>query len=110
MSAVLFQSATHINSLTEIEIAKESGAIIEVIPGGFFARNTKVSESDVILAMTFGEKEYIKPGGTEDTIKKYIDRCKKTGCFNKSFHYNLNDGQIYSPAKVLNSKELTMEE
>jgi len=105
-----FQRTTYVNSLTDIQIAKEKGAKLYVVPGGFMARNTKVSESDILLAMTFGEKEFIKPGGTEDTVRKYLDRCKKTGCFNKSFHYNLSDGEIYSPAKVLMSKKLTLDD
>ena len=89
-----FQVATNINSLSEINIAKCEGAtLIEM--NGFHARNAMVSKSDFLLAMTFSKGNQVMPGGTEDTVEKYLTRVKKTGMFDKSFHYDLNDGKIY---------------
>jgi hypothetical protein len=89
-----FQVATHIHSLSEINIAKCEGAtLIEM--GGFHARNAMVAKSDFLLAMTFGKGSQVKPGGTADTVDKYLTRVRKEGIFDKSFHYNLNDGKIY---------------
>jgi hypothetical protein len=87
------------NSLTEISLAIERGA--EVIVGkGFFARNALVAQSDIILAMTFGEKEWLKDGGTAHTMMTYLNRVKKHGFFDKSFHYDLNSGEIFCGARV----------
>lgn len=89
-----FQVTTNINSLSEINIAKCEGAtLIEM--NGFHARNAMVAKSDFLLAMTFGKGPEVMPGGTEDTVEKYLTRVKKTGMFDKSFHYNLTDGIIY---------------
>ena len=89
-----FQVATNINSLSEINISKCEGAtLIEM--NGFHARNAMVAKSDFLLAMTFGKGHEVMTGGTEDTVEKYLTRVKKTGMFDKSFHYDLNDGKIY---------------
>jgi hypothetical protein len=87
------------NSLTDISIAIERGAEIHV-HNGFYARNAKVAEADVILAMTFGEREYLKDGGTSHCMKCYLNRVRKNGSFDKSFHYDLNSGDIFIGAKV----------
>ena len=89
-----FQTATNINSLTQIVIAKAEGA--ELINGkNFYARNALVAKSDFILACTFGKGAQVKDGGTADTIRKYLDRVRKEGIFDKSFHYDLNSGEIF---------------
>lgn len=96
-----FQLITNINSLVEIQSALVEGAELIPVEKGFYARNTLVAKSDCILAMTFGNKEYIKSGGgSEDTVRKYLDRVRKESFFDKSFHYNLNDGKIYIGCKI----------
>lgn len=87
------------NSLTDICLAKNRGAVISV-HNGFYARNAKVAESDIILAMTFGDKHYLKDGGTSHCMTCYLNRVRKFGSFDKSFHYDLNSGDIFSGAKV----------
>jgi len=90
-----FQKATNINSLTQIQIAKAEGAELIPVARGFFARNALVAKSDFILACTFGKGSEVKEGGTADTIRKYLDRVRKEGIFDKSFHYDLNNGEIH---------------
>jgi hypothetical protein len=97
----LFQRKTNINSLTEIQIAKCEGAEILPCRGGFYGRNAMVAKSDILLAMTFGEGNMVKESGTADTVRRYLARVDKEGFFNKSFHYNLTDGQIYSGVEAL---------
>lgn len=58
--------------------------------GGFKDRNSQVAAAaDVYLAMTFGEGEKVKDGGTADTVRK-MRRRGVTG-----YHFNLNDLTIY---------------
>ncbi len=101
----LFQRATGINSLSDIQIAKAEGADLidrnrQGKPLGFHARNALVAKSDFILACTFGDKHMLKDGGTADTIRKYLERVRKEGIFDKSFHYDLTTKQIYEGAQA----------
>ena len=92
----LFQKATGINSLTEILIAKTHGAELSPVLRGFHARNALVAKSDFMLACTFGQERFVKAkSGTEDTVRKYLERVRKEGIFDKSFHYDLTTGNIY---------------
>jgi hypothetical protein len=88
------------NSLGDIELAIQQGAQTFVCKGGFYGRNALVAKSDIILAMTFGDKEWLKDGGTADTMLEYLNRVKKLGFFDKSFHYDLNSGEIFAGARV----------
>lgn len=90
-----FQNATHINSLSEIQIAKFEGAELLPCRGGFFGRNAMVAKSDFILACTFGNGAVLKDGGTANTVAKYLERVRKEGIFDKSFHHDLNTGKIH---------------
>jgi hypothetical protein len=64
---------------------------------GFKARNTLVAErSDTILAMTFGQGTLVKPGGTADTVKKFLAR-PNTG---PAFHMDLAQKLCYRNARV----------
>lgn len=100
------------NSLGEIHMAIKKGAVVVVPKGGFFGRNALVAQSDILLAMTFGDHEWVKDGGvvekdgkvkmggTVHTVMTYLDRVKKYGFFDKSFHYDLNSGDIFAGARV----------
>jgi len=90
-----FQKCTGINSLSDIQAAISRGAQTIPIKGGFFARNVMVAKSDFILAMTFGNGNEVKPGGTSHTIECYLNRVKTEGIFDKSFHYDLNSGKLF---------------
>jgi hypothetical protein len=90
-----FQLSTNINSLTEIQIARAEGAELLPCRGGFFGRNAMVAKSDFILACTFGDGHVLKDGGTANTVKGYLERVRKEGIFDKSFHYDLNSGKIH---------------
>jgi hypothetical protein len=91
-----FQLATRINSLSQMQIAKGEGAEFISVKQGFFARNYLIAKySDFLLAMTFGKGSVVKSGGSSHTVKCYLDRVKKEGFFDKSFHYDLNKGEIY---------------
>ncbi len=91
----LFQSATLIHSLYEIQVAKQQGAELIPVAKGFYARNALVAKSDFLLACTFGNEHEVKDGGTADTVRKYLERVRKEGGFDKSFHYDLHSGKIY---------------
>lgn len=94
-----FQLTTQINSLTEIQIAKSEGAEL-ISANGFYARNALVAKSDFLLAMTFGNKHEVKEGGTAHTVRCYLNRVRKEGIFDKSFHYDLNCGEIFAGCEV----------
>jgi hypothetical protein len=107
-----FLNATGIHSLSDIQVAKSNGA--ELIdenkngkPLGFYPRNALVAKSDFILAITFGKGKEVKDGGTADTVKRYLERVRKENIFDKSFHYNLNDGKIYEGCTVPAASEET---
>ena len=92
----VFQRTTNINSLTQILVAKNKGAELINVEKGFYARNVLVAKSDFLLAMTFGNGNEVKDGGTAHTVKCYLERVKKEGIFDKSFHYDLNSGKIFA--------------
>lgn len=92
-----FSRVAGFNSFEELTRAEEMGAGFYVTKGGFFGRNAMVAKSDCILAMTFGNENKVKLGGTHNTVENYLKRVKKEGFFDKSFHYDLNSGNIYSP-------------
>ena len=97
----LFQQNTGVNSLSDIVIAQAHGAELIPVLKGFHARNALVAKSDFILACTFGKERFVKAGsGTEDTLRKYLDRVRREGIFDKSFHYDLNSKNIYEGCLV----------
>lgn len=95
-----FQNRTHINSLTEIQIAKSEGAELIEIAKGFYARNALVAKSDFLLAITYGNEREVKDGGTAHTVGCYLNRVRKERIFDKSFHYDLTSGNIFVGCKV----------
>lgn len=90
-----FQKNTGINSLTQLQIAAAEGAELIDVAKGFHARNALVAKSDFLLAMTFGKENQVKDGGTAHTVECYLNRVKKEGFFDKSFHYDLNSGKVF---------------
>lgn len=90
-----FLNSSGIHSLSEIQSANLRGAELIEVSRGFYARNALVAKSDFILAMTFGNEHEVKDGGTADTVRKYLDRCRKENIFDKSFHYDLNSGKVF---------------
>lgn len=69
---------------------REAFAAPHEFHGSFKDRNSQVAAAaDVYLAMTFGEGEKVKDGGTADTVRK-MRRRGVTG-----YHFNLNDLTIY---------------
>lgn len=89
-----FAARTKIDSLLEIEKAIQNGAKT-VIAFGLKERNTEIAKnSDMILAMTFGQKQLCKLGGTSDTVEKFFDL--QDGNYRKYYHYNLNDFKLYN--------------
>jgi hypothetical protein len=102
-----FQTRTQINSLTEIQIAKSEGAELIAVAKGFYARNALVAKSDFLLAMTFGAEHEVKEGGTAHTVGCYLNRVRKEGIFDKSFHYDLTSGQVFIGCTVPKEDEDT---
>lgn len=105
-----FQMKTLINSLTEIQIAKNEGAELIEVERGFHARNALVAKSDLLLAMTFGDENTVKDGGTAHTVECYLKRVRKEGIFDKSFHYDLNSGKIFVGCKLPRKEEQEQEQ
>jgi hypothetical protein len=84
------------NSLNDIAKAVGKGATVSV-GHGFHARNTSVAtDSDYLLAMTYGEKELLKDGGTKDTMSKFI---LKKGDAN-TYHLDLFTFKLYQKARI----------
>lgn len=84
------------DSLKFIQLAIEKGAKT-VNSGSFKARNTQVAkDSDVLIALTFGDGAKLKDGGTADTMEKFI---KLKGNKN-SYHIDLTTMTVYNPAIV----------
>lgn len=84
------------NSLDELAESIKNGAKIS-IGAGFIDRNSIVAEkSTILLALTFGEKEKVKDGGTADTVRKFIAKNGNENCY----HIDLNDLTLYSKAKL----------
>ena len=90
-----FFNKTRIHSLSEIQSAYGEGAELLPCRGGFFGRNAMVAKSDLLLAMTFGKKAEVKDGGTAHTVKCYLERVRKGEIYDKSFHFDLNSGEIF---------------
>lgn len=82
------------SSLAQIKWALEHGAKSEVT-FGFKERNTKVAQSDALIAMTFGEGAKVKDGGTADTVRKYLANSGKLG-----YHIDLNTMEIHDSIQV----------
>lgn len=95
-----FFNRTRIHSLSEIQSAKSNGAELYPCRGGFYGRNAMVAKSDFVLAMTFGNKHEVKDGGTADTVRRYLDRVRKESIFDKSFHYDLNSGEVFQGCMI----------
>lgn len=98
----LYHRRAHINlefdGLKEIATAIRNGARV-LYADGFFARNEVIArECDMILAFTFGSGAQLKPGGTAHTMRKFLSRQAPE----KSYHCDLNDMTVYSPASVMN--------
>ena len=96
-----FQRNTGINSLSQMEIARNEGAEFIIVNRGFFARNALIAKhSDFLLAITFGNGAEVKAGGTSHTVQCYLNRVRKEQIFDKSFHYDLNTKSIYEGCQV----------
>lgn len=95
-----FKMVSNIHSLSDIQIAKNEGAELLPCRGGFYGRNAMVAKSDFLLAMTFGKEHIVKNGGTSDTVQRYLERVRKGEIYDKSFHYDLNKGEIFQGCAV----------
>ena len=92
----LFSKKVGFDSFDHLKRTKEYAECTTSVGNGFFERNSKIAESaDYCIALTFGNGAELKDGGTADTMKKFLK--KGSG---KSFHVDLNDWKVYSPAIV----------
>ncbi len=74
------------------DAAKMSGEVIN--HGGFFDRNLMVAkEADIFLAMTFGDGNEVKDGGTKHTVDNMLKQ-GKTG-----YHLDLSTLRLWKNAK-----------
>lgn len=89
----IFSQKCCINSLKDITKAIHKGAKIYITPG-FMERNTKVAQqADMVYAMTFGEKYWVKDGGTKDTVRKFLELHDND--INLVKHLSLNEMKSY---------------
>ncbi|GAM21826.1 hypothetical protein SAMD00019534_050010, partial [Acytostelium subglobosum LB1] len=65
-----FKSIIGRDTIQEIIDAKELGAVLDTSSKGFHDRNTKVSKSEYLVALTFAEGLAPSSGGTLDTWNK----------------------------------------
>jgi hypothetical protein len=108
------------NSLQEIELARQKGAILDTSNKGFHERNFKVGKSDYLLAFTWGDGQNVTDGGTGHTwtnaknaVKTHISLhtllLKKSSKSTKRKHdeqedeQDLEKTQDYSAASVSSS-------
>lgn len=85
-----FSEKCGFDSLKQIAISLETGGMM-MVTNGFKPRNTKIAEeSDILIALTFGEKNKVKDGGTHDCCEKYLKLGK-----NKLWHIDLNTMTVY---------------
>jgi len=73
----LFSDKTKINSLAQIGDSISKGIIIDNSENGFKNRNTKVAESDYMIAFSFSDSNEPTDGGTYDTWTKSKSKNKK---------------------------------
>lgn len=76
-----FSKSMGVNTMKEIELAKNQGAELRV-HNGFFSRNTYVAQAKYMIAFSWAEKSTEIKGGTKNTW----DKCK-----GKRIHVNLNE-------------------
>jgi hypothetical protein len=72
--------------------SKPNGEIVN--HGGFLDRNLLVAkDADIFLAMTFGNKNEAKDGGTKHTVNSMLKQGKR------GWHLDLNDLKLFRDAK-----------
>lgn len=94
-SSVCFGRQT--DSLLEIGLAIDKGSMVTE-SADFKTRNVKVAkEADYLIAFTFGNRATLKTGGSSHTMSVFYILPGKEP--RNSWHVNLNDKIIYTPAK-----------
>lgn len=91
-----FSKAVGRDTIREIAEAIKLGATV-IVGKGFFDRNKLVAKSGAILAFTFGDKEWVKDGGTAHTMAHFFDKHPKNPM---AFHVDLHTMTTYLPASV----------
>lgn len=92
-----FSNALKIDSLLQLKKVLEMHDCSAQIVPGFKERNTAIAvNADCLLAMTFGNGRLVKPGGTSDTVEKFLARPDH----GMSFHMDLATNLCYRNARV----------
>ena len=92
-----FSEALQFDSLNQLAAAMQKPGCFVRNADGFLARNTLVAErSHALLAMTFGNGPIVKPGGTADTIRKFLALPER----GPAFHMDLSQRLCYRNARV----------
>lgn len=85
-----FSSVRDIDTWKELNDCFKVGRFNIQSFGGFKDRNSKVAdEATMFIAMTFGDEQNVKDGGTADTVRKM----QKRGL--KGYHLDLNTLKLY---------------
>lgn len=92
-----FSDALKIDSLLQLNKVLEMNGCNAYIVNGFKPRNTAVAtHADAMLAMTFGKGRLVKPGGTADTVTKFLARDNH----GPVFHMDLGTCLCFRSARV----------
>lgn len=95
-----FSKIVGFSSLYDINSAIREGAELIYVSRGFHACSALIAKSDFLLTMTYGEENMVSGFIAENITRKYLERVRKENFFDKSYHYNLNDGKIYVGCNV----------
>jgi hypothetical protein len=97
----LFSNKLSKDTLGEIGNAIEDGAEV-IAGGGMLGRNVKVArDATHVISFTFGDKEFLKDGGTANTMATYLKERKNANLLDNSYHVDLNTMRIYKGARVV---------
>lgn len=87
-----FSKKLGVDSLSQISTAISMGCKVTFSNDSFYERNSLIADdANILLAFTFGNEKFLKPGGTKDTFEKFLNK-KDPGV---GFHINLNNSKIY---------------
>ena len=90
-----FAQTAGLDPFMDLRRARSLAACSVTEGGGFLGRNSAIAMADHCVALTFGCKTLLKPGGTEDTMRKFLARG-----LGRSVHIDLHDISAFSPARV----------
>ena len=100
-----FKSRTQVNSLSNIRVATLEGAEVNVICDT--ARREKIlAMSDILFVSSFAANGKITDPRLVNITNNYLGRASRQEIFDKSFHYDLNTGDLMDECITTTPSEL----